>query len=75
MASRYELNHGIRLRIYPTRSNRKTPRSYDETIYKERNLIKRLFNRLKNIRRLAARFEKSTSNYKAVVTIACIHCS
>lgn len=58
--------------VIPPKSNRKTPRAYDKTIYKERNLIERLFSKLKHFRKLATRFEKNLCNYKAVITIACI---
>jgi transposase len=32
--------------VIPPRSQRKTPRNYDRELYKERNLIERMFNRL-----------------------------
>jgi transposase len=35
--------------VIPPRSNRKTPRDYDKDIYKERNLVERLFQKLKRI--------------------------
>lgn len=48
--------------VIPPKSNRKTPRAYDKTIYKERNLIERLFSKLKHFRKFATRFEKNLCN-------------
>lgn len=42
--------------IIPPRSNRKAPRAVDWHRYKARNLVERFFNRLKQFRRLATRF-------------------
>ena len=42
--------------VIPSRSNSLEPRTYDPVIYKERNAIERLFNRLKNCRRVATRY-------------------
>lgn len=38
--------------VIPPHSNRKTPREFDKEIYKERNLTERMFNKLKNFRKL-----------------------
>jgi transposase len=40
--------------------------------YRERNVVERLINRLKQFRRLATRYEKRAANYKATVTVAAI---
>ena len=56
--------------LIPSRSNSLNPRSYDPAIYRERNQIERLFNRLKNCRRVASRYEKTTRNYLAMLQIA-----
>jgi transposase len=37
----------------PGRSNRKAPITYDTKIYRQRNLVKRMFSRLKDWRRIA----------------------
>nr|WP_281410119.1 transposase [Phyllobacterium myrsinacearum] len=39
---------------------------------KDRNRIERMFNRLKQFRRVATRFEKTARNYRAVVTLTAI---
>jgi transposase len=48
----------------PLKSNRKVPRDYDKTIYKERNLVERLFQKLKSFRRIATRYERLARHYK-----------
>lgn len=56
--------------LIPSRSNSLNPRTYDPAIYRERNQIERLFNRLKNCRRVASRYEKTARNYLAMLQIA-----
>jgi len=41
--------------VIPPRSNRKEPRDYDKHLYKERNLVERFLNKVKNCRRVATR--------------------
>lgn len=48
------------------------PPAFDREIYKRRNVIERCFNRLKQFRAPATRYDKTVSSYTAVVTIACI---
>ena len=57
--------------VIPPRSNRINPRSYDKFLYKDRNLIERLFNRLKQFRRIAVRFEKIKQNFESLIYLAC----
>jgi transposase len=59
--------------VIPPRSNRIVLRNYDKVIYKERNKIERLFNRLKQFRKLATRFEKIKKNFEALIYVACIY--
>jgi transposase len=54
----------------PPKSNRKVQRAYDTTLYKERNLVERFFNKLKHYRRLATRYEKTARNFLAMLTLA-----
>lgn len=58
--------------IIPPRSNRKSPCTYDRHRYKARNLVERFFNRLKQFRRIATRYEKLSVHFAAMVTCACI---
>jgi transposase len=48
------------------------PPNFDRDKYKERNLVERCFNRLKQHRALATRYAKRASLYRALVLIACI---
>lgn len=42
----------------PPRPNRRRPHAYDKDLYKERNLVKRFFNKLKLFRRIATHYDK-----------------
>jgi transposase len=55
--------------IPPTRS-RKTPIAYDRDTYRARNLVERLWCRLKDWRRIATRYDKLAANYMAGVFLA-----
>jgi len=57
--------------VIPPRANRKTPRAYNQTLYKQRNQIERCFSKLKQFRRFATRFEKNKVNFEAIVALAC----
>ena len=59
--------------VIPPKSNRKTPREYDKEIYKERNLIERLFNKLKHFRRIATRYDKTALSFMSFLNIAAIY--
>src|SRR4051794_32874557 len=41
--------------VIPSRSNSKQPRDYDKHIYKDRNLVERFFNKMKQFRRVSTR--------------------
>lgn len=56
--------------LIPSRKNSLEPRPYDRVIYKERNQIERLFNRLKQCRRVATRYEKTARNFLAMLQLA-----
>ncbi len=58
--------------VIPPRSNRKKPRDYDKHLYKERNLVERFLNKVKNCRRVATRYEKTARNYMAFWHLASI---
>ena len=44
--------------VIPPKSNRVEPWDYDRQLYRTRNLIERAFNRLKQWRRLATRYDR-----------------
>lgn len=56
--------------VIPPRSNRKTLRDYDKDIYKERNLVERFFQKIKNFRRIATRYERLSRNYLSMLHLA-----
>jgi putative transposase len=58
--------------VIPPRSNRKEKRDYDKHLYKDRNLVERFINRVKQCRRIATRYEKTARNYLAFWQLASI---
>lgn len=72
----YLSKRGIGITI-PRKSNEKHRGKFDKEAYKQRNLVEMersavLFNRLKQFRRVATRYEKRSHNYKAMLTLAAI---
>jgi transposase len=59
--------------VIPPRSNRLTPREFDRERYKARNLVERFFNRLKQFRRLATRYDKLAHRFNAFLHLACAY--
>ena len=58
--------------VIPPKRNRRVQRSYDVDLYKERNLIERFFNKLKQFRRVATRYDKLLVNFMGFVKLAAI---
>lgn len=58
--------------VIPPRSNRKVQYAYDRRLYRERNRIERSFNRLKDFRRIATRFDRSIKNFMAALCLAAV---
>ena len=58
--------------IIPTRKNRKVQIPVDDYIYALRNKVERCFNKMKNARRLATRYDKTLSSYLGFVQIVAI---
>lgn len=58
--------------VIPPKRNRTVQRSYDPDLYKERNIIERFFNRLKQFRRVATRYDKLLANFMGFVKLATI---
>ena len=63
--------HGIRLTI-PRKVNQPRRGPFDKAVYRERNQVERFFNRLKQNRRVATRYEKRAANFLAMITLAAI---
>jgi transposase len=58
--------------LIPPRSNVKEQREVDPIVYKERNVVERFINRIKQYRRVATRYEKTGRNFLAFVQLAAI---
>src|SRR6476619_8652717 len=56
----------------PPKCNRKDPICFSPYLYRDRNLIERFFNKIKQCRRVATRYDKLAANYLAFVKLACI---
>jgi transposase len=56
--------------VIPNRCNRKQPFSFSKRLYKLRWRIEAAFNRLKDFRRIATRYDKLARNYLASVCLA-----
>jgi transposase len=55
--------------VIPSKSTRRQPAPFDRRLYTQRNLIERMFNKLKNWRRIATRYDKTASSFIAFVSI------
>ena len=56
----------------PARSTRKARFCFSRTLYKARNRIERLFNKLKQFRRVATRYDKLAATFTAMIKLACV---
>jgi transposase len=56
--------------VIPPRRNRKVQYDYDKAIYRERNVIERMFCRLKDWRRVATRFDRNIKNFLGAIALA-----
>lgn len=56
--------------VIPATRSRKAPIPYDRHTYRTRNLVERLWCRLKDWRRIATRYDKLAANYMAGVFLA-----
>ena len=58
--------------VIPPKANRLEIIVYDKEQYKQRNKVERLFNKIKQFRRVATRYEKLKATFLAFVTLALI---
>ena len=65
----YLRRRGMRLTI-PRKKNERRRGRFDKAIYRMRNRVERLINRMKQFRRLATRYEKRAENFRAMWVIA-----
>ena len=53
--------------MIPPKANRKVQREYDKELYKARHLIENFFQKLKQYRAIATRYDKTARNFLAAV--------
>ena len=58
--------------MIPTKRNRKVQLPVDPAIYALRNMVERCFNKLKNARRLATRYDKTADSYLGFIQLVAI---
>ena len=56
--------------VIPSQSNRKEPRDYDREKYKWRHLIENFFQKLKQYRGIATRYDKTARNFLGAIHLA-----
>jgi transposase len=58
--------------VIPSTASRRTPYPIDRIAYRRRNVIERLFCKLKNWRRIATRYDRLARNYVAAIALAAL---
>ncbi len=58
--------------VIPMRRSRKKPVGVDRPLYRLRNLVERCFNKLKNARRVATRYDKTAESFLGFVDITSV---
>jgi transposase len=58
--------------VIPSRKRSKQPRAYDRERYKDRSLVERFWQKVKQYRRVATRYEKTARNFMGFVLVAAI---
>ena len=53
--------------VIPPHPTRKHPHAYDKVAYRARNVVERMFCRLKDFRRLATRYDKRADTFLSAV--------
>ncbi len=60
------------VRVIPMRKSRKLRVAIDRKLYRLRNLVERCFNKLKNARRVATRYDKTAESFLGFIDITSI---
>ena len=68
-AVRATLNERGAVAVIPSKADRKTPIPHDADMYKWRHLIENCFQRLKEFRRIATRYDKTDTSYAATILL------
>lgn len=58
--------------VIPSTATRTVPYPLDRPAYRRRNLIERLFGRLKNWRRIATRYDRLARNYISALALVAV---
>ncbi|MEQ9329565.1 MAG: transposase [Rhodospirillales bacterium] len=58
--------------VIPPRKNRKVQYDCDKAVYRQSNIIERMFCRLKDWRRIATRLDRNIRNFLAAVALAAV---
>jgi transposase len=58
--------------VIPPMRHRRKLRDYDKFLYKERNVIERMFGKMKHFRAIATRYSKFSVSFMAFVQLAAI---
>ena len=58
--------------VIPPKANRKLQRNYDKELYKARHLIENFFEKLKQYRAIATRYDKTARNFLAAIHLAAV---
>jgi transposase len=56
--------------VIPPKRCRKQPRDYDKHLYRTRHLIEQFFNKLKQYRSIATRYDKTARNFLGAIHLA-----
>ena len=62
------------LAVIPSKSNARKPIPHDKSLYAMRNIVERFFCKMKDMRRLATRFEKTAANFLNLIYLFSIRC-
>ena len=69
---RAAIRHARAEPVIPFTKSRAAISRHDKDLYKERNRVERFFNKLKQFRRVATRYDKLLANFMGFVTLAAI---
>ncbi|MPZ41757.1 MAG: IS5 family transposase [Rhizobiales bacterium] len=69
-ALRALLNERGALAVIPAKADRKTPIPHDREMYKWRHLVENFFQRIKEFRRIATRYDKTDTSFAAAIYLA-----
>jgi len=67
---RLELNERGALAVIPPNASRASNIPYDADMYKWRHLVENFFQKIKEFRRIATRYDKTDTSFKAAIHIA-----